>query len=161
MPLREASIEFHFKWERLSYYWSNSLNFWGPWCCADSQRASATQREKSCTKAHKCFRFLMRLRGLAGNVNPRIAFSPLYQGSLWACLEPGWVAANCCWGNVRRQDRDGSNNCPPSVTSPLVGIFIDELLLISWIEWDNHEVTSHGVNTIVIKLLSLSDGYGV
>lgn len=45
----------------------------------------------------------------------------------------------------------------PSITSPLVDIFIDELLLISRIEWDNHEVKSHGVNVIVIKLLSLSD----
>lgn len=38
------------------------------------------------------------------------------------------------------QDGNGSENIPPG-----------GLLLISWIEQDNHGVKSHGVNTIVIK----------
>jgi len=45
-----SCTEAHFKWKRLSYYWSHPLNFPGPEFCADSQRASTTRREKSCIK---------------------------------------------------------------------------------------------------------------
>lgn len=65
MPLREAGIEFHFKRTRLSYYWSNSLNFPGPECCADSQRASTAQREKTCLSLTNVL--LMRPCGLEDN----------------------------------------------------------------------------------------------
>lgn len=78
MPLREAGTEFHFKWKRLSYYWSNSLNFPGPECCADSQSASTTQREKNCMKDSQTLYFLNeagRLRRKRGI----LAFLHLYQ----------------------------------------------------------------------------------
>ena len=58
MPLREAGTEFHFKWTRLSHYWSDSLNSPGPECCAD--RELLQSREENLQETHKCFTFLMR-----------------------------------------------------------------------------------------------------
>ena len=70
MPLREASIGFHFKWTRLPYHWSNYLEFPGPECCVDSQRASTTQREKTCGDSQTLYflneaAWLRRKRGIS------------------------------------------------------------------------------------------------
>lgn len=95
--------ESHFKWKRLSYYWSHSLNFPGPEGHADSQRASATQRERSYTKDPHTFYFLneaaARLRGSEDNV---MFLHPC------TCVRvncghhtAGLVTAKCRWGTVR------------------------------------------------------------
>lgn len=68
--------------------------------------------------------------------------------------EAAWRSSLPRLSSRQSEERDGSNH--DLQERSLVNIFIDQLLLISWLEQSYCEVKSSGVNIIVIILLSHS-----
>lgn len=120
-----SCTEYHFKWKRLSYYWSHSLNSPGQECCADSQRASTTQREKSCIKDPQTFSFPNEAAASLHGLEDKVV---LLHPCTSAIRQPGWATANFCQGNVRAsfprlgvgkvKVGNGSNRCLHNIIPP-------------------------------------------